>query len=72
MTWVFQEEDLEITINKAEEARKFDEQSAPKPGQMKAVDFVVKPLTGIRVHASLRIRRTPTSRPANSVSGLPR
>ena len=31
MTWVFQEGDLEITINNAEEARKFDEQSAPKP-----------------------------------------
>ena len=42
MTWVCQEGDLEITIKNADRARKFDKQSVPKPGQMKAVDFVVE------------------------------
>ena len=42
MTWVFPEKDLEITINDAQDARKFDDPNAPKPGQMKAVDFVVE------------------------------
>ena len=42
MTWVFQEGDLEISISNAENARKFDAPSDPKPGQMKAVDFIVE------------------------------
>ena len=42
MTWVFPEKDLEITISKASDARKFDEPGAPRPGQMKVVDFVVE------------------------------
>ena len=65
MTWVFQEGDLEITINNAEEARKFDEQSAPKPGQMKAVDFVVK-LPDRYLFIEFKDPQDPKSRPANS------
>ena len=42
MTWVFPEKDLEITINNAQNARKFDEPSSAKPGQMKAVDFIIQ------------------------------
>ena len=42
MTLVRQERDLEITINNATDARKFDEPGSPKPGQMKAVDFIVE------------------------------
>ena len=42
MTWVYQERDLEITINNANDVRKFDEPSSPKPGQMKAVDFILE------------------------------
>ena len=42
MTWVFPERDLEITVNNAKDARKFDDPSFPKPGQMKAVDFIVE------------------------------
>ena len=42
MTWVYQERDLEITINNANDARKFDDPNYPKPGQMKAVDFIVE------------------------------
>ena len=42
MTWIFQEGDLQIIVNNAENARKFDDPNDPKPGQMKAVDFVVE------------------------------
>ena len=42
MTWVGRERDLEITINNANDACKFDDPSSPKPGQMKAVDFIVE------------------------------
>ena len=42
MSWVYQERDLEITINNANHVRKFDEPESPKPGQMKAVDFIVE------------------------------
>ena len=33
---------MEITINDATNVRKFDDPSSPKPGQMKAVDFIVE------------------------------
>ena len=42
MTWVGREQDLEITISGASNARKFDEQSTHGVGFMKAVDFVVE------------------------------
>ena len=42
MTWVGRERDLEITINAATNVRKFDDPSSPRPGQMKAVDFIVE------------------------------
>ena len=42
MTWVFLEIDLELSINGALNARKFDEQATHGVGFMKAVDFVVE------------------------------
>ena len=42
MTWVFQERDLQITINNAETARKFDDAVTHGVGFLKAVDFIVE------------------------------
>ena len=42
MTWVLPERDLEISIDGASSARKFDEQATHRVGFMKAVDFVVE------------------------------
>ena len=42
MTWVFEERDLQMTINNAESARRFDGSNHGLTHCMKAVDFIVE------------------------------
>ena len=64
MTWIGEEEDLEISVNNAQGAWKFDRQSVPKPGQMKAVDFIVQ-YPDRYLYIEFKDPQDPKSRPSN-------